>query len=65
MPNCERCNRDTMFSRRFRCGRCERLVCSKCCTRGGTGQTGAHRWAYCFECQEEREKNLTNPPKGS
>ena len=38
--NCERCGREPLLTRtrRFRCDRCQKLVCNRCCSRGGRGQ---------------------------
>lgn len=60
---CQRCTRDQRGSRRFRCVTCERLVCCRCCNRGGSGQgQGSQRWAECFDCQKTRETKRSGPP---
>ena len=54
---CERCSTSpTIRSRRFRCYHCKRLVCARCCRRGGHGVT--HRWAECRDCEGVRAAAL-------
>ncbi len=55
MTTCDSCQRHEDRARRFRCDSCDRMVCSRCCTRGGSGQGGAHRWSSCHTCNRNDE----------